>query len=188
MNKRHGKHHLSGVVFHFEKSAVIDNTGATDFPLFIGHTTMYYRYLMKTLCYAVVRKLARLAGVVINSFDETIQGEGATETANSASIRFGYRKRLGDSGTTVKFTVSAGTTWGGLADEFETQIEATFDETTDALYTWQFTFIELEQIDATSYASIRASKIRATDATINLVASSRMVLQNRTVASSAAGS
>ena len=124
-----------------------------------------------------------MSGVFITDFDQAIWGDQQSPGPGTvcAAIRYHYRLRVGDALPAAQLVQATDQdSWADLATALQTSILATFDETTSALYTWQLQGMELYKGANTD--RMASAVLRGNDVAIQFDTLSKLVLQNRTLA------
>lgn len=161
-----------GAILKVEHSQLTTDTEC----VYVGHHSLPAEFAFRTAIYALVRKMAEMAGQYIGNFQQSING---TSGPSNLRITMYYTTEPTGAVTSTLNGVST-TTWQALADSINSAIMTEIQN----LLTEDFIVkdIVLEDIGTTNN-KIPTQIIKGSDLRVRVVGTSNMQLQNRTIAS-----
>lgn len=162
-----------GAMLKTEKGGAADH----DKCLYIGHSTAGREQVLRIVCMAIIRRLARMCGFHINTFQDRVDFVGGTNSPGG--IQYFYSSN--EDGNIVaqrSFDVPANSTWDDVVGDLMTDLATAVTATSFSfrlLEIWYFPYSN----EAANVVSHRF-KLNLRKSMIKLVASSNMKIQNRT--------
>ena len=132
-----------GAIRHVEKGGTTSNADC----IYIGHGVAIDEAVL-IFCEGLIRKLAMKAGYNLVSMDEKIAGNTVTSVVSPGSLEYEYSTSVNGAPTTAVISITADSTWAGVASQLEASLYSTVAEATD-----EFVIQRIRLVSATAAGS-----------------------------------
>lgn len=183
-NIKPGKYVKYGALMRTEKGG----SASWDKCVYIGHSTSARSKVLRIFWFAVIRRLAWKCGMPIASMKNKVQEEGTTVGFSPGDIKVHHKRAWEAQGLSiVTYTIPADATWETVADGVMAAMDTVMldTESTGGAALDHITW-DAKTEEASGKNLPPRGELRLKDCSVFLSCSSTMMIQNRTVATTAA--
>lgn len=165
-----------GVMTYREDAGVITQ----DKCVYIGHHTMPTEGLLQIVAEAILRRLAKKAGLDFSSTGEVMGKQFGTAGGSMGELFYGYRGADGDSAARRAIPVAVGMTWKFLAQTLVVDWKAV--ATTGERYNFHYIELCFNTDNAVPAFNHPSARVYLNHVLVSLKFTSELAVQNRTIA------